>query len=324
VTKEFFAPACVDVLTTPKTAEVLRNHPAIGQIIVFDKRGGDAGVGGLLRTAHRVRDEQYDIALVPHRSLRSALLVWLARIRLRIGFTRSAGRFLFTKPVKYERDSHEIDRNIGLLDAFGIRWEKKELPNLYPTVEDVRVVDEFVREARSGRDVGMIALAPGTVWNTKRWLKERYAALAKRFMDDGFVVALVGGKDDEALCQEVGAGLHRSRWIDASGKLTIVQSAELLRRCNLLVCNDSAPMHLSVAMRTPVVAIFGATIPQFGFAPYGKYDVVLETHGLNCRPCSSHGGDKCPIKTFDCMTEVSVDKVYLKAKKVIEKSLRIS
>ena len=81
-------------------------------------------------------------------------------------------------------------------------------------------------------------------------------------------------------------------------------------------------MHLAVAMQTQVVAIFGATVPEFGFAPYGRHDVVVETKGLSCRPCSIHGGDKCPISTFDCMKRISADNVYGSIQAVLSKVQR--
>ena len=71
-------------------------------------------------------------------------------------------------------------------------------------------------------------------------------------------------------------------------------------------------MHMAVAVGTPVIAIFGATVPEFGFAPYGQRDMVIETKDLACRPCSIHGGEKCPITTFDCMVRISADGVYQK------------
>jgi heptosyltransferase-2 len=79
-------------------------------------------------------------------------------------------------------------------------------------------------------------------------------------------------------------------------------------------------MHLAVAMRTPVVAIFGATVPAFGFAPYGPHDVVVETNGLSCRPCSIHGGKRCPIRTFDCMVKITVHQVLQKIYTVLSTS----
>ena len=318
--KRQFDSARIDFVTIPQAAGVLKNHPAINEVIVFDKRGADSGLAGLFRTAKRLKERNYELALVPHRSLRSALLVWLAKIPRRIGFDRSAGRFLLTDVIRYEQDIHEVERNLSLLSAQGIVRKERELPALYPSGEDVSAVENFLRESKISGTVSMVSIAPGTVWNTKRWLGERYTGLTQRLVDEGCTVALIGGKEDESLCDEIVRSVRgkSGQVVNAAGKLSLLQSAELLRRCRLLVCNDSAPMHLAVAMRTPVVAIFGATIPGFGFAPYGKDDVVVETQGLTCRPCSIHGGDKCPIRTFVCMKEITVDKVYEKVKVVLE------
>jgi heptosyltransferase-2 len=76
-------------------------------------------------------------------------------------------------------------------------------------------------------------------------------------------------------------------------------------------------MHLACAVGTPVVAIFGATVPEFGFSPCGKRDVVVQIEGLPCRPCSIHGGNKCPIRTFDCMLKISPEEVIMKVKKIV-------
>ncbi len=326
IAKRNFGLAKIDFAATPETAGVLRNHPAINEIIVFDKRGKHSGVFGLLRMAKALKERKYDVALVPHRSMRSALLVRLAGIPRRVGFNRSTGRFLLTDVVRYEQNIHEVERNLSLLKALHASSKDTELPALYPSREDVSAVETFFRESKILEPASLIGVAPGTVWNTKRWLKERYVELVQRLVEGHLSVALIGGKEDESLCDEIvrlsTLGRTRQRQdgqvVNAAGTLSLLQSAELLRRCRLLVCNDSAPMHLAVAMRTPVVAIFGATVPQFGFAPYGKDDVVVETSGLTCRPCSIHGGGKCPIKTFVCMKEITVDRVYEKTKVILE------
>ncbi|MGA9408275.1 MAG: lipopolysaccharide heptosyltransferase II [Bacteroidota bacterium] len=302
----------VDFITTPKGAAILRNHPAIHSVLDYDKRGEHRGLGGMFSISNILKARQYDIAIVPHRSLRTAIVVSLGRIPVRIGFDASAGRFLFTGLVHYEKTLHEIERNLCFLKAFGIGLPKKELPSLYPSPEDVNSVNRFFSENRIEQKDKLIAIAPGSVWNTKRWLSERFAALVKKISDAGMKVILVGGKEDENLCGNI-AGVARGREVYISaGRFSILQSAELLRRCAALVSNDSAPMHIAVAMRTPVVAVFGATVPSFGFAPYGEKDVVVQIEGLPCRPCSIHGGNKCPIGTFDCMVKISAEMVFEK------------
>ena len=161
-------------------------------------------------------------------------------------------------------------------------------------------------------------MAPGSVWNTKRWPKRHFIELGKMVVSDGSALVLVGSKDDAALCYEIERMVGSNNVVNAAGKLSLLQSAELIRRCSVLVTNDSAPLHLAAGVRTAVVALFGATAPGFGFAPRGKHDVVVEMQGLTCRPCTPHGGDACPIGTFVCMEELRPDAVYQKVKSVLE------
>lgn len=317
--KDFFAQSTIDIVVVPRSAEVCSNHPAVSNVIRFDKGGSAKGVGGLIRTARGLRSTGYDVAFVPHRSLRSAVLAFLAGIPLRVGFNRSAGRFLFTSTVRYDGDVHEIERNLSLLRAYGIETPATILPRVYPGQAEKDAVDRLIPIERK-RPSALVAIAPGTVWNTKRWLKERFAELAGMLIAEGKRVVLVGGEDDAKLCEEIAALVGPEKVLNTAGRLSLLGSAELLSRCALLVSNDSAPMHLAVAVGTPVVAIFGATVPEFGFSPAGVHDEVVEVRGLSCRPCSSHGGDECPIKTFECMVNITPERVMAKVRIVFERT----
>jgi len=317
--KEFFAGSPIDMVVVPRSAEVCSNHPALSNVILFDKAGSARGIGGLWRIARDLRNTGYDLAIVPHRSLRSAVLAFLARIPLRVGFNQSAGRFLFTSTVRYDSSLHEIERNLSLLSAYGIERSGRILPQVYPGTAERVGVDSLLPPPLN-HSPNLVGIAPGTVWNTKRWPKDRFAALAELFLAEGNNVLLVGGRDDVDLCNEIANLVGPGRVINAAGKFSLLGSAELLRRCKLLVSNDSAPMHLAVAVGTPVVAIFGATVPEFGFAPAGADDEVVEVRGLSCRPCSSHGGNECPIKTFDCMLNITPERVMAKARIVLERT----
>jgi heptosyltransferase II len=319
VARKKFPGSEVDIVVTPRSKDLFVNHPDIREVIAFDKRGEDSGMGGLLRLAKHLRSRSYDLALIPHRSLRSAALAMLAGIPGRIGFNKSAGRLLLTSTVPYRKELHEIDRNLSLLDALSVGSVRRELPRLYPSETDQKKVDRLLIELEVGNPEKLVAMAPGTIWNTKRWPRERFASLAVNFDESGLEVVLVGGTEDEGICNEIRTLSKSSKVHDASGSLTLLQSAELIRRCKLLVSNDSAPMHLATAVGTPVVAIFGATVPAFGFGPTGPFDVVVEVQGLKCRPCSIHGGEKCPIKTFDCMHNITHDRVFRDAMEILSR-----
>lgn len=324
-----FPDAHITFVVIPAAANVLENHPAINEILIYDKHRRNAGVSGILKLGKRLRKSQYDVAIIPHRSLRSAIIGWLSKTPRRIGFSTSAAARLFTDVVGYDKSLHEIDRNLSLLNPLGLAYSSEELPTLYPSKNDAEVVDAFLknqrfrtptrgRKGQSHRQQGvLVGIAPGSVWNTKRWPKEHFIALTKSLLDDGYPVALIGGRDDAVLCSEIRNAIDNVSVVNAAGLLSLLQSAELMRRCSVLVSNDSAPMHLATAMRTPVVAIYGPTIPQFGFAPRGENNVVAEIHGLTCRPCSIHGGQSCPIKTFVCMKDLTPELIHDKVQTVI-------
>jgi heptosyltransferase II len=306
--KELNPGARVGFVVTPGAADLLANHPAIDDIILFDKRGSAQGLRGLRGLARRLRTSGYDVALVPHRSVRSALLVRLAGIPRRIGFDRSAGRIFFTDVVRYDPDQHEVDRNLALLSRFGPPPEHPMVPELYPSSADMAEVDRRLR-GWTLRGGSMIAVAPGSVWATKRWPAERFAGVVSGLIDRGWRIVLVGGTTDRELCSGIEKEVRSAACLNTAGELTLLQSAELIRRCELLISNDSAPVHLASAMRTPVIALFGPTIPAFGFAPRGPSDVILDVSGLDCRPCGIHGGTTCPTGTFACMLSISPARV---------------
>jgi heptosyltransferase-2 len=305
----------IDFVVIPRTAGLLVNHPAINNVIIFDKRGVDKGVFGLINLSRKLKSENYDVAIVPHRSIRSALLVRMAGCIKRIGFSKSAGKKLFTDIVPYPPSMHEVERNLTLLRKMAIIHNEKEPPQVYPTDNDKEVVDKLLFDEEILDTSQLIGVAPGSVWKTKRWMMESYVELVKKLVGTGYTVGLIGGEDDVHLCNMILKSVNMGRVFNTAGKLTLLQSAEMIKRCNVVVSNDSAPIHLAAAVNTPVVAIFGATVPAFGFAPYSDRSVVVETDGLRCRPCSIHGGDECPIKTFDCMKRITADMVF---EKVVE------
>jgi heptosyltransferase-2 len=298
---------------------VIANHPAINNIVSYDKKGKGKGLAAAWLLVRRLRQASYDAAIIPHRSLRSATICYFTDIPRRIGFSTSAGRFLLTDVVNYEKESHEIVRNLNLLRPLGIAAQSNELPRLYPSRDDSCAVDELLCKYSSINRENMIAVAPGSVWATKRWLPERYVGLCTKLADEGFSIVLIGGEEDLRLGNVIESSVKSGSAVNAMGKLTVLQSAELIGRCRLAISNDSSPMHLAVAMRTPVVAIFGATVPEFGFAPLGEHNEVVQTLGLKCRPCAIHGGNNCPIKTFDCMKNIQVEIVLEKVHAILFK-----
>ncbi|MBX2990003.1 MAG: lipopolysaccharide heptosyltransferase II [Bacteroidetes bacterium] len=310
----------IDVVAVPAAAQVLRGHPAINKIIEYDKKGRQKGPAAAYSLVRHLQESQYGVAIVPHRSIRSAAICYFAGIPRRIGFSTSSGRFLFTDIVPYQKEAHEVLRNLSLAEPLDVYPNDDLLPRLYPSDDDKRAVEALLGLKPSARDSSIVAIAPGSVWATKRWLPERYAELTGRLIREGLFVVLIGGEEDLSVGNMILSGVQSDRVLNAMGKLTLLQSAEMIGRCKIAVTNDSSPMHFAVAMRTPVVAIFGATVPEFGFAPIGSRDEIVQTSGLDCRPCAIHGGNSCPVKTFVCMKNITVEAVLGKVHTVLSKT----
>jgi heptosyltransferase-2 len=303
---KLYPAAIIDFLTIPRSVNLLQNNPAIQNIIIFDKRGADKGLSGLRNLAAQLRTAGYDLCLTPHRSLRSAFLSYASKAPVRIGFDRSAWKYSFTEIVKYPVHAHEIERNLALLQPLG-HVIPISRPEIYPTEEDKEAVKKQLIDNNLSETDALFALAPGSIWPTKRWPEEYYAQICQLITDQEFIPVLIGGQEDMDLCNKIVK--FCSRAINLAGKLTLRQTVDLLQSCKGILTNDSAPLHLGLAAAIPVYAIFGSTITDFGFAPFGKHDRIIEDKALACRPCGIHGRNKCPLKTFACMNNLRPEDV---------------
>ena len=292
----------VDVVTTPAGAGLLAHHPAVRRIVPYDKRGADRGIRGLHRTARTISDGTVSPPVVAYHaqgSLRSATLSFLAGIKARVGFSSSAGRRLYTRRVPYHAEWHHAERLWSLAAAEGERAGPLILrPRLYPGAEESAAVDALLAgTAAAARR--FVALAPGSVWATKRW--PHYPALAQALARD-FALVVVGSAEDGPFADAIQAAVPDA--VDATGRLPLLASAALIARAAALVTNDSAPQHLASAVGTPTVVIFGPTVPAFGFGPLSPVSFIAEHEQMPCRPCDRHGPATCPLGHWHCMTEL--------------------
>jgi heptosyltransferase-2 len=297
----------VDIVVTPASAPLLANHPAVREVIVFDKRGRDDGIGGLWRFGRALATKRYTAAYLAQGSMRSAALARIAGIPRIVGFDTSAGKLLYTSRVRYRKDRHHAERlwRLAAGDAAPDPSPETIRPRLYPGNTERAAVDAFL--ATVPRDgAPMLALAPGSIWGTKRW--PHYPALAAK-LAPLYRIVVTGGPADTALAAQIAAAAGASRVIDATGKLTLLASAELISRCAAIVTNDSAPQHLASAVGTATLSIFGPTVPAFGFGPLAPTHRTAGNASLDCRPCDSHGPQVCPLGHFKCMRELEVGHI---------------
>ncbi|MEX2179362.1 MAG: glycosyltransferase family 9 protein [Gemmatimonadaceae bacterium] len=293
----------VDIVTTPAGATLLLNHPGIRAVIPYDKRGADRGVGGFLRVAGRLRGFSYEAAYLAQGSLRSAALAVFAGVTRRVGFATHAGRMLYSEKVEYREDLHHAARLLRLARPGEVPTAAEMRPRLFPGISERGAVDRLLA-LHDLLDDGppLVAIAPASVWGTKQW--PYYADLARDLAPHARLV-IVGSMDDAPLAKEVAAAAGAGAF-SAAGVLTLLGSAELIRRSSVLVANDSAPQHLASAVGTPTVTVYGPTVPAFGFGPLADAAATLgvDTAVLPCRPCDRHGPKRCPLGHWRCMRDL--------------------
>ncbi len=302
----------IDVLCIPSTAGLLANNPHIRTLIVYQKR---AGVRETRRVLREIRRNWYTHCIVPHRSFRSAMLARRSGARVRITFDASTASFLSTVQVPYQPGSHEAERNLSLLTALEIQYNPRAQARLYPSSSDYEMVRTLLA---SHQAESYACIAPGSVWATKRWTEEGFTETA-RALASGMHVFLTGGAGDADLCSRIEAAVGTPRVISVAGRMSWLETAALIGGSRVVISNDSAPVHVAAAMQTPVVEIYGATTPDFGFSPWQTPHRIVQRMGLSCRPCGIHGGNTCPIRTFVCMNELPASEVIEAARELIEK-----
>jgi lipopolysaccharide heptosyltransferase II len=160
----------------------------------------------------------------------------------------------------------------------------------------------------------VIGICPGSKHFTKRWQKEKFAEVAVRAAQEYHAkVLLFGGKEERSDCEFVAEVVSKRISPQAvsnfAGEFSLLETAAAMEFCDVVVTNDSGLMHLAAAKQRKIVAVFGSTVKEFGFAPYGTEAIVIENTLLECRPCTHIGRKDCPKDHFRCMTDITPEQV---------------
>lgn len=298
-------------LVRPDAAPVVAPLAGADRVLVFDKRGGDGGLGGIARVAARLRRLDFDVAIAVQRSVRTALTLALAGIPERIGFAGAAGSPLYQHRVPH-RGAHARDRLLALAAPLGVMPRPAPDPQLATDPVAEESIAKLLADAGVAADAPLLVVAPGAAWETKRWPAARFAELAADLVPSAFrhvaVVGMAGDREHAAVVAERLRGVGSAAVLDLTGRTTTAELVALLARASLLVANDSAPAHVAAALGRPVVSLFGPTVPAQGFAPLGTRVRIVE-RALRCRPCSRHGSAYCPIGTHECLAGLPAAEV---------------
>lgn len=289
--KRLYPDAAVDVLVRKGNESILANHPAIRQVFTLNKKQGK--FSEIKRLVRLFRAERYDEVINLHRFGSSGLITWLSGGKQKVGFDKNPFAFSYAIKVRHEigNGKHEVERNLELIAHHGA--EKLVKPRVYPSGADHAAVVHLVEQP-------FYTLAPASVWFTKQLPEAKWVQLAQQLRKKG-TVYLVGGPDDQALCERIRVAADLSESANLAGQLSLLQSCALFSKAQRCYVNDSGPLHMASAVNAPTTAFFCATVPRFGFGPLSDDSKIRETSEvLSCRPCGLHGGKVCPEGHFKC------------------------
>jgi heptosyltransferase-2 len=289
--------------------------------VVYDKRGKDRGAGGFLRLRRGLRAFRPDLTFCLHRSFRSALLARLIGGKL-YGFASAAGAFLYDVKVPRPNGAFEAEKNQKVLEAWAGEAAARQ-----PVIPRLSVSEADEKEgAALVEGIGAFAvIAPSSVWATKRWPAESFARVAEQLWEKRKLRTVVVGGGEAAdlgcaarLCTAFAAG-DAPAPVNLAGKTGLGALKSVLSRAKLVIANDSAPLHVAIAMGVPVVGVFGPTVRELGFFPNAPAGMAAsaELAGLECRPCGLHGHDECPLGHFRCMLDLTPEAVLREVDKVL-------
>lgn len=320
--REVYPDSFIAMMVRPYTKECVEGNPYINEVILYDKYGIDKSISSSFRFALELRKRRFDLALILHPTNRMNLMIFLAGIPRRVGFNKKLG-FLLTKRLPHTKhlgEKHEVDYTLDIVRAIGIIPKHRSL--YMPIKKSVQksVGETLLRHGVFESD-RLVALHPSASCLSKKWPSKKFAILADRLIDKYNVkIALIDGSDGKADADETRRNMRRDV-IDLSGKTGISELASLLKRCVLFISNDSGPVHLSSAVGTPVISIFGRKDPGLGpirWGPTGRYDIMLHKD-VECERCLAHNCDK----DFLCLNAIKEDEVLEKAEAILKRNRRL-
>ncbi len=316
--KEAWPDSYIAVMVAPQARDIVEGNPYLDEVVVFDKNKF-RGFFGAINFSRKLRKGKFDIALALHPLTRVHIILWLAGIKKRIGFDRKAG-FLLTDRILHTKqlgEKHEIDYNLDVLKAAGIEPKKKEL--FVPVKPDDKLkIRRILRENGILEKDDYVVIHPAASCPSKRWPAERFAEVADAIIEKLHKkVIIVAGAADSQFGQGVREAMDNEA-LDLSGDLSVGELAALLAGAELLISNDSGPVHIAAALGVPVVAIFGRNQPGLSFrrwGPVGKNDIILHKDA-GCLNCLAH---ECK-NGFKCLMAIETEEVVAAAGKLLGKN----
>jgi lipopolysaccharide heptosyltransferase II len=295
----------ISFLVGDESKELLLRSPYIDELLISDIKNKDKGLKGLLNLGYILRKKNFDIVIDLQNNRRSHLLAALSLAPERYGYDNGKLSFLLNHRIKNDQLLLDpITHQFRILNMLGIDLKEPAL-ELWPSREDDNYIATFLSAQWLGSSQKMIGINIGASqrWKTKSWPLENLARLCKELARRDIRVVITGTEQDASQVELLMSMTGDAKLLNACGKTTVNQLACLIKRCDLYICSDSAPLHIALAVGRPFIALFGPTDPLRHLAPT-KDGVVIRKKGLSCSPCY-----KARCKTRKCMRLITPEEV---------------
>jgi heptosyltransferase III len=302
-----FPAAEIQYLTERASHDIVRSNPDLNGALVYDRKSMSG-----LDLIRLVRRGSFDLVLDLFGNPRTALVTRLSGARYRVGYRFRGRTYAYSIVVEPRGDRvHNTQFNLDALERLRIPIVDRSL-QFVPAKDDEERMESYLRKVvPDGRPI--VCLNPSGGWYTKRWGLERFAEVGDRLArENGAAILLTWGPGEEADVHKVASMMHAGAVIPP--KTTLPELAALLKRCTLMITNDSGPMHIATAVGTRVIGLYGPTNPLLQ-GPYGEQHAVVRKEGLPCLGCNQ---TSCSIG-LPCMLDLDVAPVLQKAKEILSR-----
>jgi lipopolysaccharide heptosyltransferase II len=296
--------AKITVLASQRNYEVLKHNPHVDELIIYKD---------FFRFIREIRAHRYDLVIDPFLTyeIKQAAMTYLAKGRYRIGFEQ-AGREVFFNlkgPVAFP-PKQMVDHLLDLAESAGGKRAGCE-PEVFLRDTEIAWATKTLADKGISADELAIAIHPGAHYPSQRWSAERFGEVTRRILDQiETKVILLGSRDEKGLLEAVKKSSGKNISIFSCDNIR--EFVTILSRCNLLVCNNSGPLHIAAALRVPTVSMIGPTVTPL-WLPFGENHMVINK-GLSCSPCN-----RAICKDHQCMESITVDEVLDSVKLQITK-----
>ena len=295
----------LDVLAPPWTLPLVQRMPEVSRAIASPLSHGELSLATRWRLARQLAHHGYDQCIVLPNSFKSALIPRLAGIRLRTGYVGEFRYPLLNDARRLDAQALPlmVERYAALADSLGTGL-RRPLPSPHLSVrESERTALRHRLELTD--DAPVAVFCPGAEYGpAKRWPAAYFASLAQRLASGGWQIWLIGSPKDRGVGEKI-ASLSAGVCVNLCGRTSLDEAVDLLSYAGVVVSNDSGLMHVAAALNLPLIALYGSSSPSFT-PPLSARASVLKLD-LPCSPCYQR---ECPLQHFNCMIQLTPDRVY--------------